>query len=122
MPPRRSSKSTSRPEEAGPKTKSHWRRKNHAFVPTSRRHIGGVAGDGARLCRDRIGADKVQTGHGRRRQSLLRVNESTGRRCPCPGRENGLGLRRAFNNNDPATALKNAQIFVQEGVNAVIQF
>jgi ribose transport system substrate-binding protein len=26
------------------------------------------------------------------------------------------------NNNDPATALKNAQIFVQEGVNAVIQF
>lgn len=26
------------------------------------------------------------------------------------------------NNNDPATALKNAQIFVQEGVDAVIQF
>jgi ABC-type sugar transport system substrate-binding protein len=26
------------------------------------------------------------------------------------------------NNNDPATALKNAQLFVQEGVNAVIQF
>jgi len=26
------------------------------------------------------------------------------------------------NNNDPAVALKNAQIFVQEGVNAVIQF
>ena len=26
------------------------------------------------------------------------------------------------NNNDPATAVKNAQLFVQEGVNAVIQF
>lgn len=36
--------------------------------------------------------------------------------------KNGWDYVELSNNNDPATALKNAQIFVQEGVNAVIQF
>ncbi|MDB5541053.1 MAG: hypothetical protein JWQ89_2780 [Devosia sp.] len=36
--------------------------------------------------------------------------------------KNGWDYVELSNNNDPATALKNAQIFVQEGVDAVIQF
>lgn len=36
--------------------------------------------------------------------------------------QNGWDYVELSNNNDPATALKNAQIFVQEGVDAVIQF
>ena len=36
--------------------------------------------------------------------------------------KNGWDYVELSNNNDPATALKNAQIFVQEGVKAVIQF
>jgi len=36
--------------------------------------------------------------------------------------QNGWDYVELSNNNDPATALKNAQIFVQEGVDAIIQF
>lgn len=36
--------------------------------------------------------------------------------------QRGWGYTELSNNNDPATALRNAQLFAQEGVDAVIQF